>query len=247
MQKYNKEMLDEAAKNSVTISGMLKYLNLSLGSSNHRYLKYNILKFDVDISHFTGRSSGLGGKKTLHNDIFDPEKSRRSISGTSLRAALIKNGVEYKCSRCGINEWQGENLVLDVDHIDGDPFNNLFHNLRFLCPNCHRLTPTFCNNRKRKGSDVVKPEFYSYICKDCLGVCRTKNKPYNNGICFKCSLVYKRKPRPSIDDLILDIESMGYVRTGIKYGVSDNAIRKWVVAYGLSTKEIKRVYKDNMM
>jgi hypothetical protein len=46
-----------------------------------------------------------------------------------------------------------------------------------------------------------------------------KNKPqFNNR---------KVKDRPSIDILLIDIK-LGYSGTGRKYGVSDNAIRKWV-------------------
>lgn len=32
---------------------------------------------------------------------------------------------------------------VEVDHIDGDPWNNLLDNLRLLCPNCHALTKTY--------------------------------------------------------------------------------------------------------
>jgi hypothetical protein len=48
-----------------------------------------------------------------------------------------------KCQNCGISEWCGEKIKLEVDHIDGDKFNNNIENLRLLCPNCHCLTPTW--------------------------------------------------------------------------------------------------------
>ncbi len=35
----------------------------------------------------------------------------------------------------------------------------------------------------------------------------------------------------SPDQLTIDIEALGYVGTGRKYGVSDNAVRKWVQWY----------------
>lgn len=49
---------------------------------------------------------------------------------------------------CGIHNWNDKNLVLELDHIDGDKKNNKRENLRMLCPNCHSQTPTF---RRRKG------------------------------------------------------------------------------------------------
>lgn len=61
----------------------------------------------------------------------------------------------HKCVKCGIGEeWNGEPLTLQLDHIDGDSDNNFPINLRILCPNCHTQTPThgskgFGNTRKK--------------------------------------------------------------------------------------------------
>jgi uncharacterized protein YjcR len=38
-------------------------------------------------------------------------------------------------------------------------------------------------------------------------------------------------PRPSHAQLIADLEAMSYVQVGAKYGVSDNAVRKWLRRY----------------
>jgi 5-methylcytosine-specific restriction endonuclease McrA len=50
---------------------------------------------------------------------------------------------DYSCSECGISDWNGKELRLELDHIDGDSTNNLVENLRLLCPNCHSQTPTY--------------------------------------------------------------------------------------------------------
>jgi transposase-like protein len=43
---------------------------------------------------------------------------------------------------------------------------------------------------------------------------------------------YNRKvDRPPCEVLRAEIETLGYAATGRKYGVSDNAIRKWIKAY----------------
>ena len=76
---------------------------------------------------------------------------------------LIKSGREYVCEMCkcehmekGFNgawEWRGWMLNLQCDHIDGDSSNNDISNLRWLCPNCHATTDTYCgHNKKRKRS-----------------------------------------------------------------------------------------------
>jgi len=54
----------------------------------------------------------------------------------------------YKCLCCGIDKWFDKPIILDIDHIDGNNKNNLPSNLRLLCPNCHRMTPTWGNKKR---------------------------------------------------------------------------------------------------
>jgi predicted nucleic acid-binding Zn ribbon protein len=60
----------------------------------------------------------------------------------------------YKCSCCGISEWNSKSIVLEIDHIDGNSENNRPENLRFICPNCHSQTDTY------KGKNVGKGRHY---------------------------------------------------------------------------------------
>ena len=57
----------------------------------------------------------------------------------------------YRCECCGISEWQGKDIVLQVDHINGDPYNNSPDNLRLICPNCHSQTETFAGANRGNG------------------------------------------------------------------------------------------------
>jgi len=50
--------------------------------------------------------------------------------------------------------------------------------------------------------------------------------------CSSCYRLSSRKVcRPSLEDLKQDLSNSTYVAVGKKYGVSDNAIRKWIKAY----------------
>jgi Zn finger protein HypA/HybF involved in hydrogenase expression len=72
----------------------------------------------------------------------------------STRATLKKHFMEvteYKCVRCGIADWLGESIVLQLDHIDGDASNNKPTNLRLLCPNCHCQTETWGGRNRGSG------------------------------------------------------------------------------------------------
>lgn len=66
------------------------------------------------------------------------------IKTTHLKNRLIKEGMlKGVCKKCGINQWLGNDITLQLDHINGDNCDNRIENLRLLCPNCHSQTPTF--------------------------------------------------------------------------------------------------------
>jgi hypothetical protein len=77
-------------------------------------------------------------------------KSENHISIPKLRRKLIEDGMkENKCEMCGLNEWMGKPIVLELHHIDSNRYNNELENLQILCPNCHSLTP---NHSRKKPS-----------------------------------------------------------------------------------------------
>ena len=58
---------------------------------------------------------------------------------------------DYKCVECGIENWNGKDIVLEIDHINGDNTDNRIENLRYLCPNCHSQTSTYKGRNINSG------------------------------------------------------------------------------------------------
>ena len=71
---------------------------------------------------------------------------RKIQTGTYTRSNAFtwhKRKRKYECVSCGINEYNGKPIRLQIDHIDGNNNNNVVENLRYLCPNCHTQTETW--------------------------------------------------------------------------------------------------------
>jgi len=73
-----------------------------------------------------------------------------SPSWRAIKSILFEDR-ERKCQVCGISEWNGKSIVLEIDHIDGNYENNKPENLRFICPNCHSQTDTYKARNMGKG------------------------------------------------------------------------------------------------
>ncbi len=154
-EKYTRELLGEAVANSIGIADVLRYLQIPLTGGAHAHISRKIKRFGIDMSHFLGQAH-MRNRPSVRR--LDPEQVLVARSPGSrrpkpriLRRARRESGVPYSCAVCGIGAWwNGEPIVLHVDHVNGDWLNNRLENLRFLCPNCHSQTPTFAGRLANK-------------------------------------------------------------------------------------------------
>ena len=88
-------------------------------------------------------------KSTEHKKKFFSGLLKKIDRPTARKYLAEENG--YKCEICGVDSWQGKPITLHVDHVNGDPSNDHYTNLRLLCPNCHSQTEFLGAANKGRG------------------------------------------------------------------------------------------------
>ena len=135
--KYTKEMLENAVRISLSWAEVCRIVGAKPFTGAQTHLKKRAIDFNIDHSHFLGQASARG--KISPNKLPLDEHFKNPNSKSSyLRNRMIKEGLkEYKCERCGLNEWCGDKIPLELDHKDSNHWNNNLSNLWIICPNCH--------------------------------------------------------------------------------------------------------------
>jgi len=154
------------------------------------------------------------------------------ITSTRLKRRLYAAGLKTPvCELCGQGEeWQGRRMSLILDHVNGVRDDNRLENLRIVCPNCNATLDTHCG----RGSRILREDRSCGIC----GQAFTPNfdaQRYCSRLCGSRSGLGqpRRVERPPVERLLAEIDAEGYVAVGRRYGVSDNAIRKWLRVEGI--------------
>jgi len=77
--------------------------------------------------------------------------SRPSWYRSTVKRRLLQEGIlQNRCDECGLMEWRGRPISIQIDHRNGIRDDHRFENRRMLCPNCHSQTETFGARNKRK-------------------------------------------------------------------------------------------------
>jgi len=196
-RKWTEEQFRKTVAESESVAQVIRALGLAASGGSYGTVVHWIAAWDLDISHFTGQAwvgtrpgRPVPGQKYTLDTIFC---ERSSYPTGHLLAILLRKGLrERRCEHCGLSEWQGSPIPLEVDHINGVRNDHRLENLRILCPNCHALTPTWRGRNNKKPATPKPPRLRVVRTPQERAVHAKYVKRYReewvaaNGPCAKC-------------------------------------------------------------
>lgn len=225
--EISKEDLQEALDKSFSFQDALRRVGIFSKHKIHN-LKRRIEKEEISLKRFLENKKEWGESLPKKNKNKDP-RDLSSYSTNAIVKKLLKERREYKCEWCGqLDEYNGKPLVLQMDHINGDPHDNREENLRFLCPNCHSQTDTYqSKNRKLLLSKKCECGNSMYRTSKNCGDCENK----------KTKIIW-----PSPQELQKFLWEKPCSTIAKDLGVSDKAVEKYAKKHGL-TKPARGYWK----
>ena len=151
--KITTEEFASIVRESSTLSDIARTCGLEPKGSNLLTIKRRLWHEKVNFSHIkTGLASNTGRKFRPNRLPAEQVLVKNSSHSRSCakRLVLSQNLIPNKCFKCGLDsEWNGETLVLRLDHANGISNDHRVENLRMVCPNCDSQLPTYCGRRKK--------------------------------------------------------------------------------------------------
>jgi hypothetical protein len=236
--RYSEDEARAAIVSSTNYSQALRKLGMRPAGGNHETLRrYAEQVWKISTAHFdphAARREALA-RANPRRPIEEFLVEGSACCRTSLKKRLLREGLKQPiCELCGQGEiWRGRRMSLILDHINGVGDDNRIENLRMVCPNCAATLDTHCARKLR-----LPPR----ECARC-GVVFQPNRSKRRYCSSACGSRWDRShlagprpdrrkvERPPYDQLVAEIQATNYCAVGRKYGVSDNAIRKWIRAY----------------
>ena len=146
--------------NSKSMGHLLELLGVIKAGGNYATMKHRIRELNIDISHWkitrkSRQAWQLGKQGTTHIPLSDILVENSTYKGGTflLKSRLLKERLfDHKCYRCNLSTWMSNPIPLELEHKNGNRFDNRMENLTLLCPNCHALTSTYRGKNKKVGA-----------------------------------------------------------------------------------------------
>ena len=156
-----------------------------------------------------------------------------TVSQRTLRNWYIKINSDTICKICGqLNEWNNKPLVMILDHINGDNHDNRIQNLRWICPNCASQLSLYTGRNTKRRKDYIPINRRKNNKKICP-ICNINEINKVSSMCRECYRKKLSSQIPPKEELEKYIYTESFTKIGKRYGVSDNAVRKWCKKYKL--------------
>jgi hypothetical protein len=233
--RYSEQEAREAIARSISYSEALRWLGMRVAGGNHATLKrYAEEIWQIPTDHF---DPAWARARALRQRVPTPI-DRILVRGSTyprghLKRRLYSEGLkERRCELCDQGElWRGRRMSLILDHANGVADDNRLENLRIVCPNCAATLDTHCGRNvplqvrrcARCGSEFHPRSSSQRYCSQRCGAGGA-----NRGAARP---TLRKVSRPGYDQLLMDVRRMSMLAVGRKYGVSDNAVRKWLRTY----------------
>lgn len=235
--RYSHAEARDAVEASLSYAETLRNLGLCATGGNRRTLHIWLERWGISTDHFDPRAAQRRGMRRRPRPLAEILVERSTYSRNHLKDRLYREGLkETRCEMCGQSElWYGRAMGLILDHVNGVRDDNRLKNLRIVCPNCAATLDTHCGRKNR----LERQDQLCSLCgspfranypsqRYCSRECGTGAPRANRGV---ANPKLRRVERPPCEQLLGEISESNWSAVGRKYGVSDNAIRKWVRQY----------------
>lgn len=233
---YSEAQARAAVAGSRSYAEALRSMGMCASGGGTSTLRKWVERWGIPTAHFDPYAHQRGPRTGTRRPLAEVMVEGSTFNRGHLKKRLYEEGLkERRCELCGQGElWRGTRISLILDHVNGNGRDHRLENLRIVCPNCAATLATHCGRNVKMIDDRV--------CAECGNEFRPRqvDQRYCSLYCgqhhdrphMRVPRPETRKvPRPTYEQLKADLSHMTWLAAGRKYGVSDNAVRKWMRWY----------------
>jgi hypothetical protein len=238
--RFTEDEARKAIAASKSWTEALRRLDYCPSGGNPATLKKYVALWNISTDHFDPYAGVMERIRRPKRPLAEILVENSTYSRSNLKMRLYEEGLkEPRCELCGQGEiWRGKHMGMILDHINGVRNDNRLENLQIVCPNCAATLETHCGRAKesppplrncRRCGEMFRAKHRTQ--RYCSRHCGTRREPGSHPMRGVPQPRIRKAERPPYEKLLEEIEATSYCAVGRKYGVSDNAVRKWVRFY----------------